>query len=189
MIIPVHNLERYIDACLASVEAQTFGDFEALCVDDGSTDGTLEAARKAVGDDARFSFFLRRRGAVCRAQCGHRPRDGEVHRLPGFRRLLRGPRAADAVRAGRARRVGRLVLLGADGVRRCQGAGALPRRLRRSRGYRRRHDGPPAHGALRRARFVLRVARAAVRSQGLSWKNPEFGSTRASCTRTTCSPA
>lgn len=45
VIIPVHNLERYIDACLASVEAQTFGDFEAVVVDDGSTDGSLRLVR------------------------------------------------------------------------------------------------------------------------------------------------
>lgn len=44
VIIPVHNLERYIDACLASVEAQTFGDFEAVVVDDG-LDGRFVASR------------------------------------------------------------------------------------------------------------------------------------------------
>ena len=57
VIIPMYNVRPYIEDCLLSLKRQTFGDFEALCVDDGSTDGTLEAARKAVGDDARFSFL------------------------------------------------------------------------------------------------------------------------------------
>lgn len=53
----MYNVRPYIEDCLLSLKRQTFGDFEALCVDDGSTDGTLEAARKAGGDDARFSFL------------------------------------------------------------------------------------------------------------------------------------
>ena len=57
VIIPMYNVRPYIEDCLLSLKRQTFGDFEALCVDDGSTDGTLEAARKAGGDDARFSFL------------------------------------------------------------------------------------------------------------------------------------
>ena len=47
VIIPMYNVRPYIEDCLLSLKRQTFGDFEALCVDDGSTDGTLEAARKA----------------------------------------------------------------------------------------------------------------------------------------------
>ena len=57
VIIPMYNVRPYIEDCLLSLKRQTFGDFAALCVDDGSTDGTLEAARKAGGDDARFSFL------------------------------------------------------------------------------------------------------------------------------------
>ena len=57
VIIPMYNVRPYIEDCLLSLKRQTFGDFEALCVDDGSTDGTLEAARKAGDDDARFSFL------------------------------------------------------------------------------------------------------------------------------------
>ena len=35
IIIPVYNLEQYLDATLESVERQTFTDFEAIVVDDG----------------------------------------------------------------------------------------------------------------------------------------------------------
>lgn len=52
VFIPVHNREHYIGPAVDSVLAQTFGDFEILVVDDGSTDGTL--ARLAEYRDPRL---------------------------------------------------------------------------------------------------------------------------------------
>ena len=40
IIIPVYNVKKYLPRCIESVLAQTLGDFEALLVDDGSTDGS-----------------------------------------------------------------------------------------------------------------------------------------------------
>lgn len=42
VIIPVYNVKNYIKECLDSLIKQTFQDFEILCVDDGSDDGTAE---------------------------------------------------------------------------------------------------------------------------------------------------
>jgi glycosyltransferase involved in cell wall biosynthesis len=42
IVIPVYNLERFIIKCLESLENQTNSDFEAIIVNDGSTDNTLE---------------------------------------------------------------------------------------------------------------------------------------------------
>lgn len=54
VVIPVYNLEEYIDACLDSVEAQTFPDFEAIVVNDGSTDGSEEKLLSHARRDPRI---------------------------------------------------------------------------------------------------------------------------------------
>lgn len=56
VVVPMYNSAAYVGECLESLKAQTFGDFEVLCVDDGSSDGSLEVARAAAGDDDRFRF-------------------------------------------------------------------------------------------------------------------------------------
>lgn len=40
VLIPVYNMQQYLDACLQSVADQTFQDFEIICIDDGSTDNS-----------------------------------------------------------------------------------------------------------------------------------------------------
>lgn len=54
IIIPIYNTEQYLADCLESVLAQTFADFEAIVVDDGSTDGSAEIIRKYANRDSRF---------------------------------------------------------------------------------------------------------------------------------------
>ena len=40
VVVPVYNLEKYIENCLKSIVAQTYKNLEILCIDDGSTDGS-----------------------------------------------------------------------------------------------------------------------------------------------------
>ena len=56
VIIPIYNVERYIAECIESLLHQTFTDFEAICVDSGSSDRSIEIAREVAGDDSRFVF-------------------------------------------------------------------------------------------------------------------------------------
>jgi acetyltransferase-like isoleucine patch superfamily enzyme len=48
VIIPILNGMPYLNEALASLEAQTFRDFEVILWDNGSTDGTVEAAQKWI---------------------------------------------------------------------------------------------------------------------------------------------
>lgn len=52
VILPAYNAGRHIGAAIASILAQSFGDFELLVIDDGSTDGTVGAVEKF--DDPRI---------------------------------------------------------------------------------------------------------------------------------------
>lgn len=45
VIIPVYNVEPYLKQCMDSVVGQTLKDIEIICVDDGSTDGSLDILR------------------------------------------------------------------------------------------------------------------------------------------------
>ncbi len=54
IIIPSYNEEKNISCCLDSVLNQTFSDFEVLCVDDGSTDGTFDIIKKYSEKDSRI---------------------------------------------------------------------------------------------------------------------------------------
>lgn len=42
VILPVYNVEQYLNQCLESLQAQCYKDFEVICVNDGSTDGSRE---------------------------------------------------------------------------------------------------------------------------------------------------
>ena len=41
VVVPMFNVEKYIEQCIQSVLSQTYKNFELICVDDGCTDGTL----------------------------------------------------------------------------------------------------------------------------------------------------
>lgn len=54
IVIPVYNVETYLRECLDSIVSQTFKDFEVICVDDGSTDNSLNILREYADNDDRF---------------------------------------------------------------------------------------------------------------------------------------
>lgn len=54
VVIPIYNVERYLEESLDSLRAQTLGDFEAICVNDGSTDGSRALLQRYLDEDARF---------------------------------------------------------------------------------------------------------------------------------------
>lgn len=63
-IIPVYNVAPYLRACLDSVCAQTFKDWEAICVDDGSTDGSSDVLDEYALRNAKFRIFHQENSGV-----------------------------------------------------------------------------------------------------------------------------
>lgn len=57
VIIPVYNAEKYLDQALFCLKYQTFPRFEVLCVDDGSTDQSVEIINRYVQSDPRFKLL------------------------------------------------------------------------------------------------------------------------------------
>lgn len=54
VIIPVYNTEKYLRECLDSVVNQTLKDIEIICIDDGSTDLSLDILKEYSSKDKRF---------------------------------------------------------------------------------------------------------------------------------------
>lgn len=57
IIVPVYNVERYLRKCLESLLNQTFSDFEVICVNDGSTDGSLKILEEFEEKDYRIKVI------------------------------------------------------------------------------------------------------------------------------------
>lgn len=57
VIIPVYDVEAYLCECLDSVLNQTFSDWEAICVDDGSTDNSAEFLADYRAKDQRIKVI------------------------------------------------------------------------------------------------------------------------------------
>ncbi|MFD3487861.1 CDP-glycerol glycerophosphotransferase family protein [Streptomyces sp. NPDC058665] len=54
VVVPIYNVEDYLDDCLRSLAGQTMADSEIVMVDDGSTDGSARIARRFAERDPRF---------------------------------------------------------------------------------------------------------------------------------------
>ena len=62
VIVPIYNVEGYLTQALDSLAAQTLADIEVICVDDGSTDGSLLIAKQRELDDPRFVVVCKPNG-------------------------------------------------------------------------------------------------------------------------------
>ena len=58
IILPSLNVANYIHTCINSVLSQTLRDIEIICVDAGSTDGTLEILREYEKKDNRIKVIV-----------------------------------------------------------------------------------------------------------------------------------
>lgn len=68
VIIPVYNVEAYLIECLNSVLDQTFEDWEAICVNDGSTDNSAAILEEYGQKDSRFKIVNQPNGGLSTAR-------------------------------------------------------------------------------------------------------------------------
>lgn len=64
IIIPIYNIERYLDRCIASVANQTHKDLQIILVDDGSTDQSAEICDTWAIKDSRITVIHQENGGV-----------------------------------------------------------------------------------------------------------------------------
>lgn len=68
IVVPVYNVENYIDQCLESLIGQTYQQLEILLIDDGSTDGSLAKCQNWVNRDNRVRCIHRENGGLAAAR-------------------------------------------------------------------------------------------------------------------------
>lgn len=64
VIVPMYNVETYLEACLDSVAAQSLTLLDVVMVDDGSTDGSAAIAAGYAARDSRFRLVSRKNGGL-----------------------------------------------------------------------------------------------------------------------------
>lgn len=78
IVVPIYNVEKYLSLCLDHLRGQSFADFEVICVDDGSTDGSLRVAKMQSDLDSRIRVIQKANGGVSSARnLGLREAKGE----------------------------------------------------------------------------------------------------------------
>lgn len=78
IVIPVYNVEKYLDACVESVLSQTFRDFEIILVDDGSPDRSGSMCDGWAQKDSRVKVIHQENGGLSVARnTGIRSATGE----------------------------------------------------------------------------------------------------------------
>lgn len=57
ILVPCYNVEKYVSQCLTSILGQSLRNIEVICINDGSTDGTLEILQSFRKEDARVKII------------------------------------------------------------------------------------------------------------------------------------
>ena len=68
VIVPVYNVEKYLERCVKSIAAQTYKDLEILLIDDGSTDKSGKMCDDFQQTDSRIKAFHKQNGGLSDAR-------------------------------------------------------------------------------------------------------------------------
>lgn len=68
IIVPVYNAERYVENTIKSIQNQIYKNIEIICVDDESTDNSLQLLKKIASKDDRVKVFSKENKGVTKAR-------------------------------------------------------------------------------------------------------------------------
>jgi len=68
VIVPIHNVEKWLLPALRSISAQTFTDFEILLIDDGSVDNSAKICTSFLEQESRARYFYKKNGGISSAR-------------------------------------------------------------------------------------------------------------------------
>ena len=64
IILSVYNVEKYLNQCMDSLINQTFKDFELICINDSSTDNSLNILNEYAEKDSRVKIITQPNGGL-----------------------------------------------------------------------------------------------------------------------------
>lgn len=64
IIVPIYNVEQYLDCCVQSILAQTYQEIEVILVDDGSSDKSCDICKRWAEKDDRIRYFYQENQGV-----------------------------------------------------------------------------------------------------------------------------
>lgn len=68
VIVPIYNVEQYLEQCLDSIISQTYSQLEIILVDDGSTDSSGQICDKYARKDERIVVIHKTNGGLSDAR-------------------------------------------------------------------------------------------------------------------------
>lgn len=68
IVVPIYNVEKYLEKCLNSIYLQTYSNIEVIMVDDGSKDSSTNIAKEYEKKDSRFQLYSKENGGLSSAR-------------------------------------------------------------------------------------------------------------------------
>ena len=68
VVVPVYNVESYVEDCIRSIMNQTYKNIEIIIVNDGSTDSSGEVCKKIQKEDSRIRYYEKKNGGLSDAR-------------------------------------------------------------------------------------------------------------------------
>lgn len=68
VVVPVYNVEKYLERCMESIQNQTYSELEIILVDDGSTDGSGTMCDAYAREDERITVIHKKNGGLSSAR-------------------------------------------------------------------------------------------------------------------------